>query len=154
MAESSASKTISVADQQMGELDDLLRQLDALEKSDKGPFPYKGCRWLRTAVQGDHHDLIPCLDIYLSDVAGYRSWGKKILRWPDEKIADVEKRLGQSFFERFPVYGDLQSVIESPEASDVSEALDNANQTRAVLLRLLSLIRSSRGLRQPPTTNY
>jgi hypothetical protein len=136
-----------IRDQQMGELDDLLRQLDALEKSDRGPFPYKGCRWLRAAVQGDYHDLIPCLDIYLSEVAGYRSWGKKILRWPDEKIAAVEARLGQSFFERFPAYSDLQSVLGSPEASDVSEALDNADQTRVMLLRLLSLIRDVKNRR-------
>jgi len=99
---------------------------------------------LRAAVHGNHDDLNPCLDLYLSEVSGYRSWGKKILRWPDEKIAAVETRLGQSFFERFPVYSDLQSVLGSPEASDVSEALDNADQTRVVLLRLLSLIRDAR----------
>ena len=30
----------------IGELDDLLRRLDVLEKSGRGPFPYSGCQWV------------------------------------------------------------------------------------------------------------
>jgi hypothetical protein len=130
--------------QPIAELDALLRQLEALEKSGTKPFPYKGCRWLRAAVRGEYHDLVPCLDLYLGDVAGYRSWGRKILRWSDEKITEVDKQLDQSFFERFQAYAALQSAIDAPEATDVREALRNADESRVVLRQLLSVVRRTR----------
>lgn len=128
----------------MSKTNDLLRQLDALSESDVGPFPYDGCRWLRTAVRERLDGLVPDLDSYLSEFAGYRSWGKKILEWPDERIATVEKRLSQSFFERFPAYAGLEPILGLSEASDVRRALNNAEQTREVLLHLLSAIRRDR----------
>jgi hypothetical protein len=125
-------------------IDDLLSQFDALRKRDAGPFPYEGCRWLQAAARERHDGLIPDLDVYLSEVAGYRSWGKKILKWSDEKIAAVEQRLGQSFFERFPNHAALQPLVTSPKASDVRRALHNVDQTREVLIQLLTAIRRTR----------
>jgi hypothetical protein len=123
---------------------DLLNRLDALSEVEAGPFPYDGCRWLRVAADYRHDGLVPDLDGYLSEFAGYRSWGKKILEWPDEKIATVEKRLSRSFFERFPAYTELKPLLGSYEASDVRRTLHNAEQTREALLQLFSAIRRER----------
>ena len=125
-------------------VDDALRELDALRKSDTGPFPYVGCRQLRAAVGGRHAGLIPDLDMYLSEIAGHRSWGTRILKWPDEKIQAVERRLHESFFDRFPAYAELEPILASLGTPDVARTLRNADRTRAVLLELLSAIVISR----------
>jgi hypothetical protein len=128
----------------MSAIDDLLAQLDALSGSGGGPFPYEGCRRLRAAVDDRHDGFIPDLDAYLSELAGYRSWGKRILTWSDDKIAVVANRLSQSFFDRFPTYAELKPILEVTQAPDVRYALQNAEQTREVLLHLLLAIRRSR----------
>ena len=128
----------------MSDIDDFLRQLDALSQTSSGPFPYDGCRRLQVLSQGRHEGLIPDLDTYLSEFAGYRSWGKTILEWSDQRIETVERRLDQSFFDRFPAYVELRSILASAEAPDVNDALNVADRTRRVLLELLSAIRRSR----------
>jgi hypothetical protein len=125
-------------------ISDLLAQLEVLNRSRAGPFPYEGCRRLRAAVGERHEGLIPDLDLYLSEFAGYRSWGKRILTWSDEKIATVEKRLSQSFFDRFPSYAELKPMLDVTDASDVRRALGKADRTREVLLQLVLAIRRSR----------
>jgi hypothetical protein len=127
----------------MSEVEDLLAELEALTGSDARPFPYEGCRRLQVAVGEGRDTLAPDLDVYLSELAGYRTWGRKILEWTDDKIDAVEKRLHQSFFDRFPAHAELRPLL-STQASDVIDALQTADQTRDVLLRLLSAIRRIR----------
>lgn len=128
----------------MTAIQDLLRQLTELATRDAGPFPYEGCRWLRATAHECHDGFIPDLDVYLSELAGYRSWRARILRWPAEKIAPVEARLHQSFFERFPAYAAVESLVAAPEASDVRLSLQVADRTRSVLLQLFAAIREAR----------
>lgn len=133
----------------MSNINDPLDELESLRAVDVGPFPYTGCRWLQGVIGEPYNDLIPDLDEYLSEFAGYRSWGKRILKWPDEKIAAVEVRLKQSFFDRFPRYVALKPLLASSQASDVRTALKNADRTRDVLLQLLSIIREGRDCNAP-----
>jgi hypothetical protein len=133
-----------VRDDSVSKIDELLRQLDASCRSDVGPFPYAGCRRLLAAGGGRDDGLIPDLDMYLGEIAGYRSWGKKILQWPDEKIQTVERRLQQSFLDRFTVYAELEPVLSSLDVPDVRDALFKADRTRAALQELLSAIRAAR----------
>jgi hypothetical protein len=128
----------------MSVIEDFLAELKMLRESDHGPFPYEGCRWLRSAIADRHDGLVPDLDMYFSEIAGYRSWGKKILTWSDEKIATVESRTARSFFGRFPAYAGLKPLLQVAEASDVRLALQNADRTREVLLQLLGEIRKGR----------
>ena len=89
----SAGTIVSVRDYSVSKTDDLLHELETLTESDIRQFPYQGCRRLQAAVCERHDGLIPDLDSYLSEFAGYRSWGKRILQWSDARIETVEKRL-------------------------------------------------------------
>lgn len=124
-------------------ISDLLAQLGTLEKSDVRPFPYEACR----AVQrrDDRYEgLIPDLDSYFSELAGYRSWGRRILTWADEKIETTRRRIEIPFGERFPGYRELQTLPE--ESNDLRKALDIAERTRTVLLQLLNELQSERAI--------
>lgn len=122
-------------------IDDLIAELDILSESDVRPFPYEACRLLQRDDRR-YATLIPDLDSYFSELAGYRSWGRRILGWPDEKIEHVRRWLERSFNERFPVYRHMQ--VSSADRSVLREALEIAERTRTVLLRLLDEIQAER----------
>jgi uncharacterized protein YjiS (DUF1127 family) len=128
-----------------GMIGDVVAELDALGNSEVRPFPYEACR----LVQRDAPQcaaLIPDLDAYFSELAGYRSWGRRILSWSEEKVVDVRQRLDMSFGERFPAYRDLQ--ISSPDRSELWKALDTAERTRILLLALLDQLLRDCGVKR------
>lgn len=89
--------------------------LKELYKSDLlHPFPYEDCQNIGND-KDKFEDLILCLDLYFSDIAGYCSWGKRVEKWSAEKIADVQIKLRKSFFDRFPKFDGLKSVITESE---------------------------------------
>lgn len=120
---------------------DLLAELDAMGKSEVRPFPYEDCRSLQRE-DPRYAALIPDLDSYFSELAGYRSWGRRILAWPESKVEDVRRRLEMPFGERFAAYRDLQA--SSAEVSELRKALETAERTRTLLLALLDQVQSER----------
>jgi len=121
--------------------DELLLELAALRESYTRPFPYDECR---TAQRDDarYAALIPDLDSYFSELAGYLSWGKCILTWSDAKVETVLRRLEASFGERFPVYRELRTTLT--DRSELRTALDIAERTRTVLLTVLRQVKMDR----------
>ncbi len=127
----------------MSRVGDLLGELKELEAGDAGAFPYEDCRTLQR-ISGASPSLVSDLDTYLSDVAGYRSWGNRIVSWSDAKIAEVERRIAESFFDRFPAHAGLRDVIESGEVVHVQRAIARSDRTRATLCDLLRELRQER----------
>jgi hypothetical protein len=127
----------------MSRTDELLSELRRIDAADGGAFPYEECRMLQR-ISGADASLIPDLDVYLSEIAGYRTWGKRIASWPDEKIADVEWRITLSFFDRFPAHSELRDSIESGDVPQLRSAIARADETRAVLRELLHELRADR----------
>lgn len=125
----------------MNEIDRLLVELKGLQASDVDPFPYADCRRLQ-ATDSRYSALIPDLDLYLSEIAGYGSSGKRILAWSDEKIDDVLVRISASFFDRFPQYQELKSQITPESVPALHSAIDKADQMRRVLTHLIRRLRT------------
>ena len=94
------------------EIQEKLEILQSLYEADLlNPFPYDDCRKLLADKNGKFEDLIPCLDLYFSDIAGYCSWGKRSLSWTGEKNEEVKQQLQKSFFQKFPQYISLKPNI-------------------------------------------
>lgn len=127
----------------MSRIEEMLLRLKGIEAADVVAFPYEDCRKLQR-IDERYVALVPDLDVYLSELAGYRSWGKRILSWPDEKIEEVHRRVGESFFDRFPMYGDLETRITSADVPDLHATLDRAERTRITLRDLLSDLQRER----------
>jgi len=127
----------------MSRIEELLNQLKSVHATDAVAFPYADCRRVQ---QSDSRcsALISDLDVYISELAGYRSWAKRILAWPDEKIEAVHRRTKESFFDRFPAYSEIQAQITSTNVPDLYATLNRAEQTRAALGELLSLLQHER----------
>jgi hypothetical protein len=128
----------------MSEIERFLAEFEIVQESDAGAFPYADCRKLR-AGDRRYSALIPDLDVYLSEVAGYGSWGKRILTWPHEKIEDVLHRISMSFFDRFPIYADLRSQITPESVPGLHAAIERGDRVRSILQDLLGRVRMGRG---------
>lgn len=127
----------------MSRIEELLSELKRIDAADRGTFPYDDCRKLQR-ISGADASLIPDVDTYLSEIAGYRSWGKRVAGWPDEKINEVEQRIDASFFDRFPAHVSVREVIESDAVGSLRSALARADRTRAVLRDLLREMKVNR----------
>lgn len=127
----------------MSRFDELVLELKSIDAADGGAFPYEECRTLQRDSNADA-SVIPDLDAYLSEIAGYRSWGKRITSWSDEKINEVERRIAASFFDRFPAHSALREIIETDEVPNMNDAIARADQTRVALRDLLQELKANR----------
>ncbi|HYC61114.1 MAG TPA: hypothetical protein VEK79_16255 [Thermoanaerobaculia bacterium] len=127
----------------MSEIERLLSELKTVQTSDAVAFPYADCRKLQ-AVDGRYAALIPDLDAYLSEIAGYGNWGRRLLTWPDDKIVHVLHRITASFFDRYPMYADLRSQITPENVPSLHAAIERGDQVRKIVAELLRHLRMER----------
>jgi hypothetical protein len=127
------------------DLEELLAELAWLQAKDAGPFAYEDCRRLAALNPRLYHKLIPDLSSHFSRIAGYRSWGKQIVKWETDKLQEVENELALSFFDAFPEYKGLESHLMQGLAPDISEQLSLADSTRAVLRKIIRELLNDRG---------
>lgn len=125
----------------------IVEKLEILQKLYKSdffqPFPYEDCRKILKQNRKEFEDLIPSLDVYFSDVAGFCSSGKRIERWTEEQIAAVESKLGDSFFERFPTFTELKSEINEKQTPRLHSQLLIFDLMRLTFVDILSEIKKS-----------
>ncbi len=88
--------------------------------------------------------LIPDLDLYLSDLAGYASWGKKILDWPKEKMMEAQAKLAKTFFELHPQYLSLAPLITETKTPALASQMALYEKLRIEILDLLSGLLSNK----------
>ncbi len=111
-------------------------QLGALYKqSFQGRFPYDDIRELFRKAGNAYEGFIPDLDLYFSTIAGYCSWGKRILNWKAEQRQKALAYASQSFFDRHAEYKPLLPFIEE---SELRTQLDLTDEMRTTLVRLLT----------------
>jgi len=125
------------------EIEEKLEILQELYKSDfLQPFPYADCRKILSRSDNQFEDLIPCLDIYFSDVAGFCSHAKRISCWSFEENENAEKQMQKSFFVRFPKFSALKSKITDQETPTLYNQLLIYDLMRLTLVDILSEIKT------------
>lgn len=126
------------------EIQEKLEILQSLYKTDLlNPFPYDDCRKLLAETADEFQDLIPCLDLYFSDIAGYCSWGKRSLFWTNEKIEEIRHQLQDSFFRQFPKFNALKTVINEENTPKLYSQILIHELMRLTLLDILSELKVS-----------
>lgn len=116
------------------------------------PFPYPDCR-LVYAKGGKLADgLIPSLDLYFSDVAGYCSWGKRLLRFSQSELLAARATLTRSFFEKHPEYLPLKALINETETPTLFADLKLHDELRGRLLALIAALLAEAGAAAEETT--
>ncbi len=132
------------------EIEEKLKILRELYKTDfLQPFPIDDCRNILSENGEKFADLVPCLDIYFSDVAGYCSWGKRITTWSDDKLKEAKNSLRKNFFQRFSKFTALASKISEVKTPNLHSQLLIIELMRLTLLDVLSEI-ETRNLKRKP----
>ncbi|HKO62976.1 MAG TPA: YxiJ family protein [Pyrinomonadaceae bacterium] len=120
----------------------LLEEALRLVREDyRDPFPYADSRQLTVLDPERYENFITHLDLYFSEIAGYCSWGKGILKWPKQKVEEAEKKLSSSFFERYPGYQAIELLIDDTNTPTLCRKLRLYDRIRTTLLDLLSALR-------------
>ena len=140
--------TICAYGRNLDNLEDLVRpairesisELSRLFGSIKHPFPYKDCRKLQRQDASRYEGFVADLDLYLKDIAGYCTWGERILEWSKPEIEKASRILSRSFFEKNPDYTAMESLITKENTPNLYEMLNSHEAMRATLFRLLSLL--------------
>jgi hypothetical protein len=127
----------------LNRIESLLERLTVLDAADGGAFPYADCRRLQSRADR-YAALIADLDGYVAELAGYRSSVSGAGQWTEETVAEVQRRLGASFFVRFPAYAEHRAEMTASDVPALRWTLDVAEGTRLILLELISLLRSKR----------
>ncbi len=124
---------------------EIIRELQSIYREASGVrFPYEGSRHLLREVGGSYEGLIPDLDVYFSTIAGYCSWGERILKWSQEKILEAQNRIAASFFEKHPQYKPLEVAITESNTPDLFAQMALHEKMRKSLLELLDRLKVER----------
>jgi hypothetical protein len=107
-------------------------------------FPYEGSRNLLRQAAGNYEGLVPDLDMYFSTIAGYCSWGEKILNWPQEKILEAQNRIAVTFFAKHPQYKPLEAAITESDTPDLFAVMASHEKMRRSLLELFDRLNVER----------
>ena len=100
----------------------------------RSSFPYDEVRKLLREHGTSSDELIPDLDLYFSTLAGYCSWGKRLLMWDDEKVQEARAYVALGFFDRHPEYEWLGPLIRR---SNLIKQLGTYDELRKGLFTLL-----------------
>jgi YxiJ-like protein len=107
------------------------------------PFPYEDCRKVAALSGIRAEDLIPDLDLYFSELAGYCSWNGRILRWEPAKVKDVRERISLAFFEKYAKYQVLETFISESETPHLLRKLALHEEMRERLAAILDQLPTS-----------
>lgn len=109
-------------------------------EEDRSPFPYDGSRWLLQDFEDEFEDFIPNLDMWCSYIAGYCSWGKRLVRWNEEKVLQARGVMSLSFFDMHPEYARLERLITESDTPDLYEQLRLYERMRKNLVILFDFM--------------
>ena len=113
-------------------------QIEALfEKSFRGPFPYEECRTIAQLLGKSTDDLIPELDWYFDNIAGYSSSASRLRNRSPDELRDAERILSKDFFQYFPEQEAYRSLIDPVRTPRLHEQLMASEELRVRLLGLL-----------------
>jgi hypothetical protein len=130
------SKVIRRSNVPVDLFDTILRLFNEL----RHPFPYADCRKLYSIAPDTSDGLIPDLDLYVSDLAGYCGRGHRIIRMSAEEFLNMKKAASRSFFEKHPEYLPLREFISEEDTPDLFHDLNRSEEMRASLLKICDLM--------------
>jgi hypothetical protein len=114
------------------------RQIEELYRTTfVGPFPYDDCFFLADSSGIPREDLIPELDMYFSEIAGYSSSATRLLSRSSVDLETARKTLKRGFFQRFPDLHWIQERINERDTPILFKQLKVAEELRSMLIQVL-----------------
>ncbi|MEO6391461.1 MAG: YxiJ family protein [Pyrinomonadaceae bacterium] len=105
----------------------------------QGPFPYDDVlRIVKLNKAPD--DLFSSLGYYWSNIAGYGSWGNRMLRWSPLKVQEARTCLRRDFFDFHPEYRSIRHKMKKVATPDLCAQFEMSERLRVELLAVLATL--------------
>lgn len=118
-------------------LNSLVDELGLLYKQDLGPFPYDDIAALAKIIKKRLSGFTADLAYYYATLAGWCTWKRKILDWPEDKVRSTRDFLVHGFYEQYPQYLPLQAKITADDTPALYADMILHEKMRHTLLTLL-----------------
>jgi len=120
-------------------VEDMISELLHLfEEACRTPFPYADSRTLLSQDEERYENLIAHLDLYFSDIASHSGGVRRLLKWSNKMLLESQQKLRNSFFEKYPQYKALETLVTESTTPDLYAKLVIYEKMRTNLLILLS----------------
>jgi hypothetical protein len=112
----------------------------------QGPFPYADCRFLSQGNEQIMRDFIPDLDFWMSKIAGYASWGRRLMKRSTSELKQILDAICLRLIEEHPKYSTIVLAgLNSKDTPDLAEDLDDYEKMRSALFEAIKEMLRDRG---------
>ncbi len=112
-----------------------------MSQEDQGPFPYEDCKkLLREAGNNLYDDLVPDLNTYFYEIYSYSAGAKNLVAWSSEELTHSRNLFYKSFFDRYPKYTPLQTMINKDNVPTLAQRISLYDQIRLSLTKFISIL--------------
>jgi hypothetical protein len=113
-------------------------QIEAVYARDfGGPFPYQDCYLLADLLGISGGDLIPELDYYFGNIAGYGSSASRLQNRSSDELKRARKTLSKDFYQYHPALEPCRHLIDPVRTPLLFRYMHASEEMRLQLLLLL-----------------
>ncbi|HET6383361.1 MAG TPA: YxiJ family protein [Armatimonadota bacterium] len=109
------------------------------------PAPSDDCFKIEGDPDGPYGDLHPDLSTYKTYIASCCRGASKLVTRPTESLLEDRNWLSRTFFERWPLYADLEKLVTRDETPKLYRDLEVHEHARRLVLELIQAVLESRG---------
>jgi len=101
-----------------------------------GPFPLEEARQVGRGK--DWVRFHGCLNLFLADIAGIASHGKRLKKISSERKVEFQRIAAQPFFARYPEYHYIETRMQTSDVPGLKGLLDSTEQARLLIIEALA----------------
>jgi hypothetical protein len=118
--------------------EEILLKLAQLYKQELGvgPFPLKQAHQVGRGKDWDRFH--GCLDLFLADIAGIASHGKRLKKISSERKVEFQRIAAQQFFAKYPEYRYIETRMHTSDVPGLKRLLDSTEQARLLIIEALA----------------
>jgi hypothetical protein len=118
--------------------EETLLKLEQLYKAELGIGPFPTAQTGKVSQGKDRDEFHGYLTMYLSNIAGIASHGKRLKRISEERKREFQDISALPFFVKYPQFEYIEKRIESFDVPDLKRLLDCTEQARLLIVKVLA----------------
>ena len=102
----------------------------------RGPFPLAQTR--KVGQGKDYSEFHGYLTLYLSNIAGIASHGRRLKRISAERKREFQRLSALAFFAKYPQFEYIEKRIQNSDVPDLKRLLDATEEARLLIIKALA----------------
>jgi hypothetical protein len=118
--------------------EEILIKLSELYENELGRGPFPTSETHEVGRGQDFDRFHGCLIIYLADIAGIASHGKRLKKISPERKREFQRFAAQSFFAKYPEFHSMEKRIQISDVPALKRLMDSTEQARQMIVEALT----------------